>query len=460
MSRLWIFVPAWVFMTASAQGTWAQPTDIEGQVEAEAPPPSIAILQTRIDGDFPDSDMVARSIFEVLRQDLLWSQAFVVLDNQDQIDRLAEEDRRSGTVSYASWSSLGAHYLVESAVRSHMPDTLEIDLMLHDVRDQRIAEGKRTPNCRRSQLRAAIHRYSDVIVHRCTGKIGIAQTKIAFVNYRPTQRLKEIFLIDYDGWKESLSQVTQHGSTTLFPAWSPDGQCLAYCSYLDGWPDAFIHYLYKRSGRRVFPLAQRPGNNLTPTWNPTDPDWLAISLSFKGNPDIYLIRRDGNVVRQLTTSKAIEEAPSFSPNGQEIVFTSDRSGYPQIYLMSTDGTNVRRLVHMPGYACDTAQWSPVPVGGPYGLYKIAFRAYPLGGKRGDIYLINHDGTELINLTEDTYDNSNPSWSPDGQYIAFSSTRAGGKAEIWIMESDGSNPRRLTYVPGQNLSPAWSPAPGP
>jgi TolB protein len=229
---------------------------------------------------------------------------------------------------------------------------------------------------------------------------------------------------------------------------------------MDDWPDAYIHYLYKSSGTRVFPLAQLPGDNLTPTWNPTDPNWLAISLSYKGNPDIYLIRRDGKLMRQLTTSKSIEEAPCFSPNGQEIAFTSDRSGYPQIYVMSSDGSNARQLVSMPGYACDTAQWSPVPVGGVYGSYKISFRAYPLAGVRGDIYVVNADGTDLVNLTQQQYDNSNPSWSPDGQYIAFSSTRAGGKAEIWVMEADGSNPRRLTYIPGQNLSPAWSPAPAP
>lgn len=449
-----IFLSIWPI-----HNTPAQPSEIKGEVRAEAPPPNIAILQSRIDGTFPNADAAARQVFEVLRQDLLWSKAFAIFEDQDRVDRLAEEDRRSGALNYAAWNGLGVHYVVATAVRSQVPDTLEIDLMLHDIRDQRVVEGKVTRNCPMSQLRAAVHRYSDTIVHRCTGKIGIAQTKIAFVNYQPTKRIKEIFLIDYDGWKESLLQITRYGSTTLFPAWSPDGQCLVYNSYFGGWLDAFIHYIYKRGGTTVFPFTDNfPGNNLTPTWNPTDPNWLAISLSFKGNPDIFLIRRDGKKVHQLTTSKAIDEAPCFSPNGREIVFTSDRIGYPQIYIMSSDGTNVRRLVPMPGYACDTAQWSPVPVGGPYGSYKIAFRAYPLGGVRGDIYVVNPDGTDLVNLTQNLYDNSNPSWSPDGQYVAFSSTRAGGKAEIWIMEADRSNPRRLTYLPAQNLSPAWSPAP--
>ncbi len=438
----------------------SQPADIEGEVRVGAPPPTIAILPTRVDGDFTNSAQIAQNIFEILHQDLTWSLAFNVFDDRPQVERLLAEDRRSGAVDYAAWGNIGVHYLVETAVRSQSPDTLEVDLLLHDIRDQRVTVGKQTKDFQRSQLRQVVHRYSDLVVHRCTGRKGIAQTKIAFVNNQPTKRIKEIFMIDYDGWKDSLVEVTNHRSITLFPAWSPDGQCLAYTSYFKDWPDSFIHYLYRQTGTKVFPLAEKPGNNVTPVWNPVDSDWLAISLSFKGNPDIYLIRRDGRYTRQLTTNKSIEEAPCFSPNGQEIVFTTDRTGFPQIYIMNSDGSNVRPLVRMPGYSCDTAQWSPVPVGGAYGTHRIAFRAYPIGGARGDIYSVNSDGTDLVNLTQlqDRYDNSNPSWSPDGQYIAFSSTRAGGKAEIWVMRADGSNPRRVTYVPGQNLSPAWSPAP--
>jgi len=81
----------------------------------------------------------------------------------------------------------------------------------------------------------------------------------------------------------------------------------------------------------------------------------------------------------------------------------------------------------------------------------------LGAARGDIFVVNPDGSGLVNLTQNQADNSNPSWSPDAQYIAFSSTRAGGKSEIWVAQVDGSNPRRVTYLPGENLSPAWSPA---
>jgi len=438
----------------------SEPADIEGEVRVGAPPPTIAIIPTRVDGDFPRSAEIAETIRDVLRQDLTWSLAFDVFDDRPLLERQLEEDRRSGAIDYGAWNNMGIHYLVETAVRGPAPDTLEVDLMLHDIRDQRVTEAKQTKDFAEGQLRQVVHRYSDLVVQRCTGRIGIAQTKIAFVNHKPTRRLKEIFLIDYDGWKDSLVQVTEHNSTTLFPAWSPDGECLAYTSYYKGWPDSFIHYLYRRTGTKVLPLAEKPGNNVTPVWNPVDADWLAISLSFKGNPDIYLIRRDGRYTRQLTTNKSIEEAPCFSPNGQEIAFTSDRTGYPQIYVMNSDGSNVRPLVRMPGYSCDTAQWSPVPVGGPYGTHRIAFRAYPIGGALGDIYSVNADGTDLVNLTQlqDRYDNSNPSWSPDGQYIAFSSTRAGGKAEIWIMRSHGGDPRRVTYVPGQNLSPAWSPAP--
>ena len=59
--------------------------------------------------------------------------------------------------------------------------------------------------------------------------------------------------------------------------------------------------------------------------------------------EIWVANADGSGARRLTTSAASDTAPCWSPTGQEIAFTSNRSGTPQIYLMDTEGLNVRRL---------------------------------------------------------------------------------------------------------------------
>ena len=74
----------------------------------------------------------------------------------------------------------------------------------------------------------------------------------------------------------------------------------------------------------------------------------------------------------------------------------------------------------------------------------------------DVWVVNWDGSNLSNLTEDSAEgDSHPDWSPDGTQIVFDSWRS-GTAEIYIMNSDGSNPQALTDGPGQNIEPKWSP----
>ena len=72
----------------------------------------------------------------------------------------------------------------------------------------------------------------------------------------------------------------------------------------------------------------------------------------------------------------------------------------------------------------------------------------------DIFLYDLPKQKIIRLTENQGDNENPSWSQDGRFIVFSSTRS-GKSEIYIMGMDGSGVRKLVEVPGESFTPTWS-----
>ncbi|MEO0070402.1 MAG: Tol-Pal system beta propeller repeat protein TolB, partial [candidate division WOR-3 bacterium] len=148
--------------------------------------------------------------------------------------------------------------------------------------------------------------------------------------------------------------------------------------------------------------------------------------------------------RRLTNSRGIDVSPTWSPNGRQLAFVSDRTGSPQIYIINIDGTDLRRLTFSGSYNTSPA-WSP----------------------KGDLIAFvqrQPDGTNQICITNvlgDTYmrltsqgNNEEPCWSPDGLHIAFASNRT-GNWEIWTMDWNGANQRRITATNGAT-SPTWSP----
>jgi Tol biopolymer transport system component len=179
--------------------------------------------------------------------------------------------------------------------------------------------------------------------------------------------------------------------------------------------------------------------------------WLAFSATINSNGDIYLLNVDSvlsgqdPLIKRLTTDPAADFDPTWSPDGMQMAFRSQRDGNDEIYVMNADGTCQTNLTNDP-----LADWSPA--WSPDGRH-IAFAHFFDNNPFTDIVVINTDGSGLTRLTREH--GEYPAWSPDGSRIAFASARD-GNYEIYVMSADGSNQTRLTNNPAYDMSPFWSP----
>jgi len=167
-------------------------------------------------------------------------------------------------------------------------------------------------------------------------------------------------------------------------------------------------YLFDSPGRAPRRLTSDPDLEYNPVFSP-DGQWVVFCSERRGNPDLYALDlRNPAPPRLLTNSDALEDAPSFSPDGKRLAFVSTRDGNADIFVM------------------------PFRPNGP------------------------DASAEAVNLTRHKGGDFHPAFSPDGKQIAFSSDRDGYReSEIYVMQADGSNVRRLTRSPGWDGSPAWS-----
>jgi Tol biopolymer transport system component len=253
----------------------------------------------------------------------------------------------------------------------------------------------------------------------------------------------QIFTINSDG--SVRKQLTFSGENGR-PDWSPNGTQICYTAITNS--GVWIAVMNEDgSGIRFL----TPG--VAPDWSP---DGKKIAYT-SANNQIWVMDADGSNIHPITTSSTTKIAPSWSPNGNEIVFvmpknpTSPSDPQPEIGIMNADGSNERILTTADrtntdgsGGFCETANdanapsWSPVD-------NKISFWS-GIENQYGQIWFINSDGTGSRQLTEDcTHRNSDdPSWSPDGKKIIFSTGRS-GRNELWMMDADGSNEKKISDI---------------
>ena len=293
--------------------------------------------------------------------------------------------------------------------------------------------------------RQVAHRFADEIIYRLGGGIpGIAETKIYYVKVLGGG-VKEIWAMDYDGANQHA--ITHLGTISISPRISPDNTRLAFGSF--GKYGVQLK-MYSMLLDRYVNFPAGTGSSESPAWSPNGNE-LAYAAAPNGSFEIWISDSNGNLGRRITSFRGGNVSPSYNPKtGAQIAFISDRTGLPQLYVMNSDGSSVQPMTDG-GYA-SSPSWSP-------NGQTIAFawdRKYGPGAPGGqDIYIMDVATKKWTQLTHDGGRCDFPSWSPDARHIVYANS-ADGHADhmrIWTMLSDGTQRRPLTD-PAADM-PNWS-----
>jgi TolB protein len=367
-----------------------------------------------------------KEISKTVRDDLEFTGLFMYIDKAAYVEGPLQP------FNPKNWTPLGVEVVVKGTVKEGTEITLMVSLF--DV-----FEGKeilkKEYKSGKELIMPLSHTVANDIYKALTGEEGIFRSRIAFVGEEKGR--KDIYIMDWDG--KRMLKIGLKENFILSPRWSRDGTKLIYSSERNRQWNIYLLDFLKRTEKKIF---SSKGTNLGGDFLSGDTDFI-FSSSKDGNPDLYIMSMEGSDMRKLTSSNSIEVSPSVSPDSKYIAFVSDRGGSPQIYLMRNDGSDVRRITFEGSYNTSPS-WS---LKGD----RIAFT-----GRRGanQILVVNSDGTGLIQLTTQG-NNEDPSFSPDGRYITFSSDRDGVRG-IYIMRANGDSQKRITPRKLRAFSPRWSP----
>lgn len=265
-----------------------------------------------------------------------------------------------------------------------------------------------------------------------------ANGKIAFVSTQDGGKY-QIFVMDVDG--SNQQDISNDPVMAKSPTWSPDGKKIAYSSYQSGYGNIWV---MNPDGTGKIQLTDQRDSE--PAWSP-DGTKIAFERSFSpGETDIFVMNADGSGQTDLTNNPGWTLSPAWSPDGTKIVFSSLWDGHENYYVMNAaDGSGLNQITHNTDDMGEAA-WYPGT--------KIAFTSHRTGTL--DIWAMNPDGSGQTDLTNGYYtDNAWGAWSPDGTKIVYSSLKIpGGTYQIFIMNADGTNKVQITHNSAQNEEPAW------
>jgi TolB protein len=387
--------------------------------------------------------LAPKEVPRTIAKDLDLSGFFDVLDPSSYIEAPGKCVPPDAQV-YGDWTVIRTEWLVRGTVEGS-GGNITLRLFLHDVPGQRAVLGKGYSG-NVSDARKMAHKFANEVMKYVTGSPGPFGSEVVFSSR--VGRFKDLFLMEMDG--SNIRQLTNERGLALSPSFDREGKQILFTSYRQRVPDLFLLTMGGKARQITRSPTLEVGGTFTPNGNQ-----VLTSISEGQGSTLVLLNLDGTVARRVTPSdQSIDVSPSYSPDGSQLVYCSDRSGGPQVYTSSSDGSGSKRISFVRSNYCTSPRWSPKGD-------KIVFVCRVDGGFQ--MFLSDPEGGSAIQLTSDG-DNEDPTWSPDGRYLMFSSSfgkRAGVKslALIRVVKgAEGSNLKQLTFGRADDLQPSWGPVP--
>jgi TolB protein len=277
------------------------------------------------------------------------------------------------------------------------------------------------------------------------GGVGANNGRILFVSDRDDPNF-EIYMMNLDG--SGVSRLTYSPAIETFPVLSPDGKRVVFVSSRDE-ANASEIYVMNADGTGLSRLTYAVGFDVDPVWSKDGKKIAFTSTRDAVDPlnallttdsEIYVMNADGSATTRLSYRAGPDRTPSWSPDGKQIAFVSDRDtpgAGTDVYKMNADGSQLSRVTFLGATLPIYLSWSSGK--------QITFST-------DQIFVVNADGTQLSQLTWPPAQNAFPSWMDGGKKIAFASNRD-GHAQIYSMNADGTAVARLTYNTSQDAYPS-------
>ncbi|HEY1491091.1 MAG TPA: Tol-Pal system beta propeller repeat protein TolB [Steroidobacteraceae bacterium] len=375
-------------------------------------------------------------VASVIQNDLEGSGRFKALPRE----QLPATPARAEDIAAPAWKNAGSDYVVVGRISALTDGKLQVDFdLVNTLTGVKLASQRflAVP----SSLRNAAHRVSDAVYQKILGVRGAFATHVAYVavDGQPPSQRYQLFVADADGANQR--RILESPRPLMSPAWSPDGQWLAYVSFETKHAAVYVQLVSSGERRQV---SARTGINGAPAWSP-DGKKLALTLGGgAGNLDIYVLDLASQALTRITDDPAIDTEPEWAPDGHSLYFTSDRAGSPQIYQISVQpGARPKRITFGSNYSArpritpDGTLLAMVTLNS--GNYRIAVQELSSGTVRV--------------LSKGHLDES-PSFAPNGATLIYAE-RDEDRGALATVSTDGLTGLRLK-APQDIREPAWGP----
>jgi TolB protein len=352
--------------------------------------------------------------------------------------------------NYDYWNTKGVRFLGTATVEKAAGENMKATVVFEDIKNKKQIFNS-TASISIATMRRVGHELANGVYKQIIGKNSIFTSKITFIsdrNSRGKRTVKEVYMMDFDG--KNVTQLTNHGGIVMSPTMSADGRFLVYSLISNtGKKRNNDLYLMDMRTRESRVLSNKEGVNSGAVFLSGGKS-IAFTLTSSGNAEIYEMNIDTKELRKITNHFSSDVDPSITADGSLMTFLSDRPGKAMIYTLDPRGTelNVKRISFV-------GQFNATPRFSPDGK-EIVFSSWL--DNSFDLFRISADGNGLSRLTKDFGSNEDPTYSNDGEFIAFTSQRVISRSRadqnIYIMDRDGGILGAITAGFGNCISPRW------